>query len=184
MISIRFCYRNLPNSTGLLYASYGRNNRRLFERGVWPPRSPDLTTPRFEEKARSSERKRSKIPHSIWGLSFSQRGCWRLRWPPRSPDLTTLRFEEKARSSERKRSKIPHSIWSLRFSQRGCWRLRWPTRSPDLTTPRVEERTRSSERKRSKIPHSIWGLVFSQRGCWRLRSAGILYHIKWQIFVL
>jgi hypothetical protein len=79
MISIPFCYRNLPNSTGLCYASYSRNNRRLFERGVWPPRSPDLTSPGVEERVRSSERNRSKIPQSIWGLRFSQRGCWKQR---------------------------------------------------------------------------------------------------------
>lgn len=78
MISISFCYRNLPNSTGLRYASYGRNNRRLFERRVWPPRSPDLTF-RVEERARISDRKRTKVPQSIWGLRFSQRGCWRQR---------------------------------------------------------------------------------------------------------
>jgi len=79
MVSIPFCYRNIPNWIRLCCASYGRNKRRLFERGVWPPRSPDLTSPGVEERARISERKRSKIPLSRWGLRFSQSRCWRVR---------------------------------------------------------------------------------------------------------
>jgi len=76
MISTTFCYRNLRNSTELHYASYGRNNRILFERGVWPLMSHLLVFRKEQEFLRGVVSKKR------WWVGNVE--CW-ARWPRGKP---------------------------------------------------------------------------------------------------